>query len=254
MAGPKRFLVARSVRCGWVTPPANSRTTSTRCSSDFGPATRPSLVTWPTSTTGGPPRLARSRSCEATSRTCVTLPGTAGTRSDSIVCTESAITNSGFSAAAVATAASTTGSASRSTRSLTQPRRWARKRDLAPGLLGADVQDRSTLADQGRDLEQQRRLADPRLAGEEEDRAGDQAAAEHAVEAGNPGRGARGVRQLGGRERHRHGGRRALAGPGPLGDLLEGVPPSATRTPAEPLAGALAAGGALEGGGLAPHR
>ncbi len=47
---PKRFLAARSTRRPAVRSPSTSSTTSTRCSSTRGPATAPSLVTWPTST------------------------------------------------------------------------------------------------------------------------------------------------------------------------------------------------------------
>ena len=50
--GPYRFLVARSMRRRECRSPSNWQTTSTRCSSVRGPATDPSLVTWPMSTTG----------------------------------------------------------------------------------------------------------------------------------------------------------------------------------------------------------
>ncbi len=50
--GPKRFLTARSRRSRVLRSPSNCSTTSTRCSSTRGPATEPSLVTWPTRRVG----------------------------------------------------------------------------------------------------------------------------------------------------------------------------------------------------------
>ena len=45
------------------------------CSSTRGPASAPSLVTWPTSTIAQPVALAVRVSCAAHSRTCATEPG-----------------------------------------------------------------------------------------------------------------------------------------------------------------------------------
>ena len=62
---------------------------------------------------------------------------------------------------------------------------------LAGGLLAGDVEHRAALlGGAGRDVEQQRRLADARLAGQQDDGARDEPAAEHPVElldAGRPG-------------------------------------------------------------------
>ena len=55
---PKRFLLARSSRRPQKRSPSSVSTTSTRCSSVFGPASVPSLVTWPTRMTGTPFSLA----------------------------------------------------------------------------------------------------------------------------------------------------------------------------------------------------
>jgi hypothetical protein len=79
-----------------------------------------------TSTTDGPSRLASSASCAATSRTWVTEPATAGTRSEAIVWTESTTTITGRRRAAVAVTDSTSGSASSRTPSSAQPSRRAR--------------------------------------------------------------------------------------------------------------------------------
>ena len=55
---PKRFLAERSRRSPQKRSPSSVSTTSTMCSSVLGPASVPSLVTWPTRTTGTPFSLA----------------------------------------------------------------------------------------------------------------------------------------------------------------------------------------------------
>ena len=77
--GPKRFLIARTIRNRLPDSPSKCSTTSTRCSSTRGPAIEPSLVTWPTSTTVMPRVLATRTSAAATSLTWVTPPGTPST-------------------------------------------------------------------------------------------------------------------------------------------------------------------------------
>ena len=68
---------------------------------------------------------------------------------------------------------------------------------LGRGLLAADVEDLGAGPGRaGGDVEQQRRLADARLARDEHDRAGHEAAAEHAVELGDPGGPGGGARQV----------------------------------------------------------
>ena len=59
------------------------------CSSDFGPARLPSLVTWPIRNVVMPRPLARNSSCVATSRTWLMLPGAEGNFAEKTVCTES---------------------------------------------------------------------------------------------------------------------------------------------------------------------
>ena len=70
--------------------------------------------------------------------------------------------------------------------------RSARDADLGRRLLAADVEDGAVavLAGAGRprgDVEEEGGLADAGLAGDEDDRPGDEAAAEHPVELGDPG-------------------------------------------------------------------
>src|SRR5262249_14570602 len=55
---PKRFFALRRMRWSWAPSPSNWSTTSTTCSSVLGPASIPSLVTWPTTITGTPVDLA----------------------------------------------------------------------------------------------------------------------------------------------------------------------------------------------------
>ena len=71
---PNRFLWARRMRYGPPSPSSWS-TTSTRCSSVLGPASAPSLVTWPTTIVGVPVVFANWVSRDAHSRTCASEPG-----------------------------------------------------------------------------------------------------------------------------------------------------------------------------------
>jgi hypothetical protein len=75
LTAPKRFLTARTRRKLECVSPSKYRTVSTMCSITRGPASAPSLVTWPTRTTVVPLALAKRVSCAAHSRTCATEPG-----------------------------------------------------------------------------------------------------------------------------------------------------------------------------------
>ena len=75
LTAPKRFLMARTRRKLECVSPSKYSTVSTMCSSTRGPASAPSLVTWPTSTTAVPLALAKRVRCAAHSRTCATEPG-----------------------------------------------------------------------------------------------------------------------------------------------------------------------------------
>ena len=95
LVGPKRCLTARSSRSAWWRSPSNDSTVSTACSSRRGPASEPSLVTWPTRTMATPRRFASTTSCCAHARTCVAEPGATATRSSAIVWMLSMTTSSG---------------------------------------------------------------------------------------------------------------------------------------------------------------
>src|SRR5258708_1905201 len=74
------------------------------CSSTRGPATAPSLVTWPTRRSGVPVRLAKPTSRAATSRTCPTDPAAPCNSAQAIVWTESTASTRGRSSSAAARA------------------------------------------------------------------------------------------------------------------------------------------------------
>src|SRR5499427_9910392 len=88
LTAPKRFLTARTTRWEWWRSPSKYNTVSTTCSSAFGPARLPSLVTWPTRNVGMLRPLAVKRSCVAASRTWPMLPGADWNFVEYIVCTE----------------------------------------------------------------------------------------------------------------------------------------------------------------------
>jgi|GEM_PF-3711613 len=72
---PKRFLMARTKRKLLCVSPSKYSTVSTMCSSTRGPASAPSLVTWPTRMTAMPVALAMRVRWAAHSRTWATEPG-----------------------------------------------------------------------------------------------------------------------------------------------------------------------------------
>ena len=96
------------------------------CSSTLGPASEPSLVTWPTSSSTVLVRLAKRVSAAADSRTCETPPGADDRSSRCMVWMESMISTSGFSRSAVARIVSTLVSASILRPWVGSCRRWAR--------------------------------------------------------------------------------------------------------------------------------
>src|SRR5699024_3533169 len=108
--------------------------------------------------------------------------------------------------------------------------------DLGGRLLAADVEHAAPLADPGGRVEEQRRLAGAGLAGDEHDRAGDEPAAEHAVELVDPrGAVARTVAlDLADRDgRPLHAGRGRRPGRRPA-DLLDRAPGLALAAAADP--------------------
>ena len=203
----RRRRPPRSTRSGSSTPAGGaawrsarrraSSTASTRCSSVFGPASVPSLVTWPTRTTAIPSPLASSMSRSADSRTWPTLPAGAVELVDASSSGSSRrSTSAGRSARASSAIRPTSlsrddpdGPAGRAAES--RPRRDARRRTWARRLLARRVEDPAALArraagDAGGDLEQERRLADARLAADEEQRSRDEPATEDAIELADP--------------------------------------------------------------------
>ena len=124
--GPYRFFSARIIRSGECRSPSKCRTTSTRCSSERGPAIEPSLVTWPTSTVVSIRCLARLTSAEVISRTWVTPPGVPSMPAAEMVCTESTISSAGSTASTCASSAARSVSAARKSFALIAPIRSAR--------------------------------------------------------------------------------------------------------------------------------
>src|SRR4029453_2038846 len=82
-------------RRAWCWSPSKLRTTSTRCSRVLGPATAPSLVTWPTRKVAMERSLASRTSWAATSRTWPTPPGAPASSGSATVWTESTTTTGG---------------------------------------------------------------------------------------------------------------------------------------------------------------
>src|SRR5215207_782064 len=123
---PKRFFSARSVRYVRSRSPSNWSTQSTRCSSTRGPASAPSFVTWPTSSTAMSRAFASRVIRSATSRTCPTDPAAPVRSVACSVCTESTTQTSGRSASSVASTVSRSVSASTGTSSAAPGSRAAR--------------------------------------------------------------------------------------------------------------------------------
>ena len=164
------------------------------CSSTRGPAIMPSLVTWPTSTSTKPRRLASRISSCAAPRTWLTVPGALSSVSRYIVWIESMTTRSGASSLSseaamsrtLVAAASCTG-ASRDAEPL------GAQADLVDRLLAGDIGGARLAAaavrrgDRGGGLQQQGRFADAGIAADQDRRARHQPAAADAVELGDAG-------------------------------------------------------------------
>ena len=127
------------------------------------------------------------------------------------------------------------------------------QRYLLGRFFAGDVEARARLADQCQRLQQQRRLADARIAAEQDHRAVDRSTAEHAVEFGDAGRMARRIGR-GDRAQFEHrraaAGQRLEAGRGRDGDAFhQSVPCAAAGALALPFRRLCAALGALINGG-----
>ena len=167
------------------------------CSSDFGPARLPSFVTWPMRNVVMPRPLARNRSCVATSRTWLMLPGADWNFDEYMVCTESTTSAAGFSVSTCSRMRSRDVSASEEQPAARDAEPLAAQLDLPLGFLARHVEDGAVRApEQVGDLEQQRALADPGLAADQHHRAGHDPAAQHAVELADAGGNARRLRAV----------------------------------------------------------
>ena len=102
LIAPKRFFTARNRRRRPSDSPSKYSTVSTICSSTRGPASAPSLVTWPTRKIAVPLCLAKRTSNAALSRTWATPPGADCSCSVKMVWIESITITLGFSTRAVA--------------------------------------------------------------------------------------------------------------------------------------------------------
>ena len=102
LTAPNRFLIARTSRKLECVSPSKYSTVSTMCSSTRGPASAPSLVTWPTSTMLTPSSLAARVRWAAHSRTCATDPGAEVSWSEYTVWMESITATSGCTLCSVA--------------------------------------------------------------------------------------------------------------------------------------------------------
>ena len=216
--GPKRCLSARSMRSAWWRSPSNESTVSTTCSSARGPASAPSLVTWPTSIVAMPVVLREPhqplRAVAHLARPSPAAPGASGSCTAWI---ESIARTSGRSVVDVRAR---------------RPAATSRRRGTAVGasVPSRSARSRTCAADSSAHTSRQRAPAPaiapsacsssvllpmPGLAAEQRDRAGDEPAAEHPVELGDA-RGAGGARRRdrprragrGGAARHRRGRRR----------------------------------------------
>ncbi len=162
-AAPNRFLTPRTMRSADVLSPSKCSTTSTRCSSDRGPAIAPSLVTWPTRMIAIPVVFAVIVSAVVTARTWVTPPVTPSASVVDMVCTESTTTKRRLDLVDVAERRLQVGLRGQVDLVVGAARALGPHPDLARGLLARQVQHPPpALGPAVGHLEQQRRLADAR--------------------------------------------------------------------------------------------
>ena len=172
--GPKRFFVGAHETQRGLAIAFELETTSTRCSSSRGPAIVPSLVTWPTRSTGRLRSLETRMRVDATSRTWAGPPASPSefdearrsARSRRSRAADRPVRSAPGSTAEV----HLRGEEQRRLQSAGARRAHAH---LVDRLLGADIEDAHPVRrGAGGDLEQQRRLADPGFAAEQDRRAG----------------------------------------------------------------------------------
>ena len=127
--------------------------------------------------------LAVNSSCVAASRTCPMLPGADCSFSEKTVWIESTTSSAGFSRDGLLEDPLEAGLGQQVDRRVADAEPFAARLHLVLRFLARAVEHRPHRAGERRGhLQQQRGLADPRFAAEQHQRAGDDAAAEHAVE------------------------------------------------------------------------
>ena len=188
LTAPKRFLMARTRRkLEWVSPSKYS-TVSTMCSSTRGPASAPSLVTWPTSTMQVPPALAARVRCAAHSRTCATEPGAEVSWSEYTVWIESITATAGWIGRDGGEDFFELDLGQHLDLRVVQAEAARAQRDLGAAFLAGDVERGHLRALQAVErLQQQGRLADAGIAADQHHAAFDDAAAQHPVELADAG-------------------------------------------------------------------
>ena len=154
-----------------------------------------------------PRSLATAISAAATARTWVTPPGAPSTPAAAIVCTESTIEQPRLDRVDVAEHRGQVGLGGQVELVVQRADPLGAQPDLGGRLLAGDVRAPAAVprGHAVRDVEQQGRLADAGLAGQQHDRAGHQAAAEHPVELGDAGRPGGGRRRVDLGDRRRAG-------------------------------------------------
>ena len=227
-AAPKRFFTPRTIRSADVRSPSKCSTTSTRCSSERGPAMAPSFVTWPTRSIATPDVLAAMVSAVVTARTWVTPPVTPSASVVDMVCTESITTRRRPHLVDVAERRLQIRFGGQVDLVVGAAGAFGPQPDLAGRLLARQIQRAPAgLRPAMRDLEQQRRLADARIACEQRHRAWDQTSAENTVQFTDPGVEMPGVAGVDRADRHRGRGRRDRA---PRGEPLTAASTATSST------------------------
>ncbi len=237
---PKRFLTPRRMRNWWPRSPSKYSTASTMCSSTRGPASAPSLVTWPTSTRAKPRCLARRISSKRQARTCATRAGRGfdGVEPHGLdrVDHHQAASRRLFQRRGDVAHVDGGGQLQRR---VGQAEPAGAQADLVDRFLAGDVQHPAPGPRQGGGgLQQQGGLADAGIAAHQHGGGGDQAAAQHAVQLGDAGLrpGRRGGRALQPDEGDAaRAWRRGRAGAGVDRLLDDGVPLAARLAAAGPF-------------------
>ena len=188
---------AQDARTGGRDRLRNTSPASTMCSSTRGPASEPSLVTWPTRISPKPRLLASRISSNPEDRTWLTEPGALSMVSSHMVWMLSITTRLTSASCSSVWAMSTTLMRRRELqagRGQTEP--TGAQPQLVHRLLARDVQHPPPgRRHRGRRLQHQRRLADAWIAADQHHRGRHQATAQHPVELGDAGMDAR--RRLG---------------------------------------------------------